>query len=162
MKLGRLIGPLTLLALPAAVFLQGTLLAHSLPGLVTPNLAFLLTMASAYLWGAAGGTCAGLWAGALVGAAAGSLAAPTSLLYGTVGWLGGLHAERGASRWAYWPASVFLFVLVLSGESLMSVGLEGYQPGLLWKFMDLAWTAAFCIVFISFPALHDRGRGHVA
>ena len=145
----RLLGPLIFLALPVLVFLQSTLLANSLPGQVTPNLAFLLTVLSGYLWGATGGACAGMWGGALTGAAAGSVAVPFSLLYGAVGWLAGLHQERKPRLWTLPLAGVALFLLLLSGEAFWSA----QTPELTWRLKQLGWMAFFCWFLLLTPSL---------
>ena len=140
-------GSLILLLLPAAVFLQATLLANSLPGQVTPNLGFLLAVAAGYLLGAAGGACSGMWAGALTGAAAGALAIPFSCLYGIIGWLAGLHIEKRPSLWTLPVVCVCLMCLLVSGESAISLILEGRQAPLQFKLANIAWTALASAVF---------------
>jgi hypothetical protein len=144
----RLSAVLILLTLPAAVFLQATLLANSLPGQVTPNLGFLLTVAAGFLWGAAGGAGAGMWGGALTGASAGSLAFPYSLLYGLVGWLAGLHAEREPYRWTLPLVSLCLAVILLSAESCLSLGLGGGQLSVAGKLAVIGWSGAGGLLFL--------------
>lgn len=135
-------------ALPAAVFLQATLLANSLPGGVTPNLGFILTVAAGYLWGAAGGACSGMWAGALIGAGAGSLAVPYSCLYGVVGWLAGIHKEHKPFAWTWPLVTCALAGILIAGESLVASTMEGTQPSLYWKFAALGWWSLAGFLFI--------------
>ena len=135
----RLIAFAAFAALPVGVFLQSTLLANVLPGGVTPNFAFLCTATAGFTGGAALGAGCGMWSGALLGAAAGSLAAPLACLYGLLGWLAGLHREREPYRWTYPLAAVSLAALAVSGESLVSLALEGYEPSLFWKLLNVAW-----------------------
>jgi hypothetical protein len=141
----RFIALAAFMALPAGIFLQSTLLAQVLPGGATPNLAFLATLAGGYLWGASGGAVSGMWSGVLLGAAAGSLAAPLACLYGFLGWLAGLHQERDPHAWTYPPVSFCLAVLAVSGGSLISLALEGYQPALSWKLLNIFWCAVLCL-----------------
>ena len=151
-------GPLILLSLPAAVFLQATLLANSLPGEVTPNLVFLLTVAAGYLLGAVGGVCSGMWAGALTGAAVGSLAVPYSCLYGFLGWLAGLHIERRPKAWTLPVVCVCLMVMLMTGESLVSLWLEGQQPSLAFKLANIAWMTLASVFFYVLGT--GKKRGH--
>ena len=136
-------------ALPAAIFLQATLLANSLPGEVTPNLGFLLTVVAGYLWGAAGGAGTGMWAGALVGAGAGALAVPYSCLYGLVGWLSGLHKEREPYPWTWPLITAALAGILISGECFLTSLQNGCQPGLVWKFASLGWSSLAGLLFLA-------------
>ncbi len=145
----RLTAVLIFLTLPAAVFLQATLLANSLPGQITPNLGFLLTVAAGFYWGAAGGTCAGMWCGALLGAGIGSLAVPYSCLYGVIGWLAGLHGERRPARWTLPLATLCLAALLVSGESLWTMSLEGRQPSLSWELASVGWSGLAGLFFLA-------------
>ena len=131
-------------ALPAAIFLQATLLANTLPGEVTPNLGFFLTAAAGYLWGAAGGAAAGMWGGALLGAAAGSLAAPVACVYGIVGWLAGCHAERKPARWTLPLVAASLAILTVCGENFF----QHVQPSLSWQLWNIAWMACSGLSFL--------------
>lgn len=153
MRLKRFIALAALAALPAGVFLQSTLLANALPGEVTPNLAFLATVLGGYLWGAAAGAMSGMWAGVLLGAAAGSLAAPLACLYGIVGWFAGLHKEQKPYLWTYPLVAACLAIMTVSGESLVSLALEGYQPDLSWKLANIGWCA---VLSLPFAALGGR------
>lgn len=145
----RLFGPLIFFALPVLVFLQSTLLANSLPGQVTPNLVFLLTVLCGYRWGATGGACTGMWGGALTGAAVGSVAVPFSFLYGTLGWLAGIHKERHPQVWTLPLTGMALFMLLLSGEAYWSP----HTSDIYWRFKDLGWMAVFCCFFLLTPSL---------
>lgn len=133
-----------MLALPAAIFLQATLLANALPGQVTPNLGFLLTVAAGYLWGAAGGAVAGMWGGALLGAAAGSLAVPLACLYGGIGWLAGCHGERRPARWTLPAVAACLAVLTNCGEALF----QDVSPSLTWQMCHIGWAALGGLLFL--------------
>jgi len=156
MKRASLSGLLLFCSLPAAVFLQSTLLANSLPGGVTPDLGFFLTVAAGYRWGAAGGAVTGMWSGALLGAAVGSMAAPLSCLYGFVGWLAGLHTEREPRRWTLPLVAACLAVLTISGSSMLSAWLEGRQPSLEWKLAASAWGSVGALFFL-FQSFQKRG-----
>ena len=131
-------------ALPAAIFLQATLLANTLPGQVTPNLGFFLTVAAGYLWGAAGGAVAGMWGGALLGAAAGSLAAPLACVYGAAGWLAGCHAERQPARWTLPVVTASLAVLTVCGENFF----QSVQPNLSWQLSNIGWMTTSGLFFL--------------
>lgn len=157
MKRPGFIAPVLFSCLPAAVFLQATLLANSLPGQVTPNLAFLLVVAAGYRLGAAGGSCAGMWGGALVGAASGALAVPFSCLYGVLGWLAGLHSERSPYKWTLPLVASALMALLISAESVLSLALEGVQPDLGWKLTNLLWMSLACLSFLGLPNNKKRG-----
>lgn len=153
----RLVSPYAFLALgaPIAVFLQSTLLAGSLPGGVTPNLGFLLAVAAGYFAGGAAGAAFGLWVGAWLGAAAGSLAAPLACLYGTLGWLAGLHSERRPERWTYAVATFSLALIMVSGECWISLALDGFQSSLHWSLTTVGWCTLLGLPMVGFRGL-DR------
>ena len=85
------IAALALLAV-LAVVLQGTVLQQILPGAVTPDLALLLTMGTAWRAGPMAGGLLGLWSGALIGAQGGALL--MAFLYALAGWTSGVVAAR--------------------------------------------------------------------
>lgn len=150
MKNLRLAAPLLFLGAPAAVFLQSTLLAGSLPGGATPNLGFLLAVAAGYLWGGAAGAVSGLWVGAWLGSAEGSLAAPIACLYGILGWLAGVHAERRPHAWTYAVSTCCLALIMVSGESWISLALDGFQPTLRWRLVTVAWCTVLSLPMMGF------------
>lgn len=154
MKRDRLLPLILIFGAPIAVFLQSTLLANSLPGGSTPHLGFLLTVGAGYLWGGAAGTVSGLWVGVWLGAAAGSLAAPLACLYGFLGWLSGLHSDKNPQGWTYLLVTACLALTMVSGESWISLALDGYHTSLGWKL----WTILWCTVLGS-PLAILRRRG---
>jgi hypothetical protein len=139
---------LVALLLPLAAILQSTLLWHGLPGGVTVNLSLLLTLFCGLRWGAAAGSASGLWAGALVGALQASTAGPLAVLYGVMGWLAGIHRERGGARWTYPLVALALVALTLVLEGQMSVLDGGTYPPFSWVWPTLIWHGLAGLAFL--------------
>lgn len=124
---------------------------QALPGGVTPDFALWLTLAVGFRWGAAGGTSAGLWAGALVGALRGVAGTPVAFLYGLVGWLAGLHAERTHQTWTYPAAAMALVILFVTAEAELSRVLMESQPSLNWMLKSIGWQSIASLAFFGWP-----------
>lgn len=121
-----------------AVVLQGTLLHQAAPGGVTLDLALLLTLFSAWRYGAVFGIALGLWCGALVGAAAG-MSVAMAMLYAFTGWTTGLlarlHPNRGAIR-----AAVIGAGMAVSQQGLESLVMRIAQVPTWTEPASVFWT----------------------
>ena len=131
--------------MPVAVFLQSTLLYDALPGGASLNLAFVLSLAFAFRWGALGGAASGLWAGALVGAAVGDMAVCYACLYGATGWMAGCHSELTSKRWTYPLVGVALWVLMAVADSELSHLFWGERRPILSTLTSLGWNSVFIL-----------------